>query len=36
MGPPGFRSIILALCDNITLTTLNIAENQTDTDSAVD
>ena len=35
MGPVGFRTVMYAMCCNTTITVLNIADNQADTDSAV-
>lgn len=35
IGPHAFRSICLAMCSNGTVTSLNLADNMADTDSAV-
>jgi len=35
MGPQAFRAVLLGLCHNSTIHTLKMANNQTDTDSAV-
>ena len=35
MGPQGFRAICLAMCGNSTILSLNLADNKSDTDSAV-
>ena len=35
IGPQGFRAIILGLCNNSTITSLNISNNMADTDSSV-
>ncbi|CAC5367795.1 unnamed protein product [Mytilus coruscus] len=34
IGPHSFRSICLAMCNNVTVSSLNIADNMADTDSA--
>ena len=35
IGPQGFRAIILGLCNNFSITSLNISNNMADTDSSV-
>ena len=35
IGPEGFRSICMAMCSNVTIMSLNLADNKADTDSAV-
>ena len=35
IGPVCFRAIMYAMCQNTTITVLNVGDNQTDTDSAV-
>ncbi|XP_050399775.2 uncharacterized protein LOC126817009 isoform X1 [Patella vulgata] len=34
MGPQAFRAVCLAMCSNITITSLNLADNRTDTDTS--
>ena len=35
IGPQGFRTLMLSMCHNFTITSLNVASNMADTDSAV-
>ena len=35
IGPQSFRSVCLAMCNNVTVSSLNLADNMADTDSAV-